>query len=336
MAKIADRLPEVTEEQWLQCNEFNRKITQEFLEESTQLSIKTLESYRSALRQFFWFVKENLENKSILDLKGRDYLKYQNSLVRREMSYSAVKFRRSTISSLNNYIVLYYGDTYETFKNFITKAIASPPRSFVHEKKPLNAEEYELLIKTLEEKEEWQKIAYLQFSYATGCRRAEVRQLLKEVVNYPLVTKEVKTKDENGEEVVKTAKYYVTHEIRCKGKGKIGKIRKLQFSEEAMDAIKKWLEVRGEDDCPYVFVSKYREVKQVDESTFNSWCEGFSKIVGRRVHPHQMREKRATDMVVVEGKNIKAAQKLLGHQSQETTNIYVIREDTDDSDEAFI
>jgi integrase len=336
VAKIADRLPEVTEEQWLQCNEYNRKITQEFLEESTQLSPKTIETYRSALRQFFWFVKENLDNKSILELKGRDYLKYQNSLVRREMSYSAVKFRRSTISSLNNYIVLYYGDTYETFKNFITKAIASPPRSFVHEKKPLNAEEYEMLLKALEEKQEWQKIAYLQFSYATGCRRAETRQLLKEVVNYPLITKEIKIKNEKGEEEIKTAKYYVTHDIRCKGKGKIGKIRKLQFSEEAMQSIKKWLEVRGEDDCPYVFVSKYREIKQVDESTFNSWCEGFSDIVGRRVHPHQMREKRATDMVVVEGKNIKAAQKLLGHLSQETTNIYVIREDTDDSDEAFI
>jgi integrase len=336
MAQIAERLPEVTEEQWLQCNEYNRKIVKEYLEESTQLSPKTLETYRSALRQFFWFVKENLDNQSIIDLKGRDYLKFQNFLVRRGMSYSAIKFRRSTVSSLNNYIVLYYEDKFPTFKNFITKAIPSPEKTFVHEKKPLNAEEYDLLIKTLEEKEEWQKIAYLKFSYATGCRRAEARQLLKEVANYNLITKEVKVKNEKGEEEIKVAKYYVTHEIRCKGKGRTGKIRRLQFSEEAMDAIKKWLEVRGEDNCPYVFVSKYREIKQVDETTFNSWCEGFSDIVGRRVHPHQMREKRATDMVVVEGKDIKAAQKLLGHSSSETTNIYVIRDDEDDSDEAFV
>jgi len=336
MAKIAEKLPEVTEDQWLQCNEFNREITKEFLEESTQLSPKTIKSYCSALRQFFWFVKENLDNMSILELKGRDYLKYQNFLVRREMSYSAIKFRRSTISSLNNYIVLYYEDKYPIFKNFITKAIASPEKTFVHEKKPLNAEEYEMLLKTLEEREEWQKIAYLKFSYATGCRRAEVRQLLKEVVDYDLIIKEVKIKNDKGNEETKVAKYYITHDIRCKGKGKTGKIRKLQFSEDAMDAIKKWLEVRGEDDCPYVFVSRYRVIKQVDESTFNTWCEGFSKIVGRRVHPHQMREKRATDMVVVEGKDIKAAQKLLGHMSSETTNIYVIRDDMDDSDEAFI
>ena len=32
------------------------------------------------------------------------------------------------------------------------------------------------------------------------------------------------------------------------GKGKIGKIRKLEFNEEAMEALKKWLEVRGEVD----------------------------------------------------------------------------------------
>jgi len=307
------------------------------LNESTQLSPKTLNSYKSALRQFFWFVKENLENRSIIELKGRDYLKYQNSLIRRDMSYSAIKFRRSTISSLNNYIVLYYEDKFPTFKNFITKAIASPPRSFVHEKKPLNAEEYDMLIKALEEKEEWQKIAYLKFAYATGCRRAESRQLLKEVVNYEMVIKEVKIKNENGDEEIKTAKYYVTHDIRCKGKGKVGKVRKLQFDEAAMEAIKKWLEVRGEDDCPYVFACRCGgNMKQTSETTFNAWCHDFSEIVGRRVHPHQMREKRATDMVVVEGKSIKAAQKLLGHQSQETTNIYVIRDDEDDSDEAFI
>jgi hypothetical protein len=33
---------------------------------------------------------------------------------------------------------------------------------------------------------------------------------------------------------------------------------------------------------------------------------------------------------------METARKLLGHLSQETTKIYVIREDTDDADEAFI
>jgi integrase len=262
-----------------------------------------------------------------LDIKGRDYLKYQNWLVGREMSSSGVKFKRAAISSLNGYIITYYEDKYPMFKNFITKKIPSPPKAFVHEKKPMNKEEWNLLIKTLEEREEWQKIAYLKFTYATGCRRAESRQLLKEVVNYKPV---IKTKDD------KEIKYYQTHDIRCKGKGKVGKIRKLQFDQEALDAINKWLQIRGEDECPYVFITKYEgRIRQLSESTFNRWCIEFGEIIGRRVHPHQMREQRATDIVLTEGKDIKKAQKLLGHEQSSTTEIYVIRNEDDNIDDVF-
>lgn len=327
MAKIVDKLSPVTEEQWGLCNEFNKKITKEFIEESVQLSNKTLEGYYSALKIFFNFVRENLDNMSLLDIKGRDYLKFQNYLIRRGMSPSAVKFKRAAISSLNGYIITFYEDRHPMFKNFITKKIANPPKAFVHEKKPMNKEEWELLIKTLEEREEWQKIAYLKFTYASGCRRAETRQLLKEIVNYKPV---VKNKD--GKEII----YYQTHDIRCKGKGKTGKIRKLQFDQEALDAIKKWLEARGEDESPYVFVAKYAgKINMVSPNTFNQWCNYFSEIVGRRIHPHQMREQRATDIVVGEGKEIRKAQKLLGHEQSSTTEIYVIRDGDEDIDDVF-
>ena len=125
--------------------------------------------------------------------------------------------------------------------------------------------------------------------------------------------------------------------IRCKGRGKIGKQRKLQFDQIAMDAIKKWLSVRGDDDCPYVFVGKKKDkYHQISESTFNLWSERyFAPIVGRRFHPHLIRETRATTMVVEQGKDINSAKKLLGHESSETTQIYVIRNDENDSDDAF-
>lgn len=327
MAEIADKLSPVTDEQWALCNEFNRKITEEFLLESTQLSDKTLKTYESALKIWFNFVRENLDNMSLLDIKGRDYLKYQNFLVRRGMSSSGIKFKRAAISSLNGYIITYYEDKYPMFKNFITKKIANPPKAFVHEKQPMNKEEWDLLISTLEKKEDWQKIAYLKFTYASACRRGESRQLLKEVINYEPIKK---IKDDK--EII----YYQTHDTRCKGKGKIGKVRKLQFDQEAMDAIKKWLEFRGDDNCPYIFVAKHNgEYQQVAETTFNDWCVYFGKIIGRRVHPHQLREQRATDIVVGEGKDIKSAQKLLGHESSTTTEIYVIRNEDEDIDDVF-
>lgn len=87
-----------------------------------------------------------------------------------------------------------------------------------------------------------------------------------------------------------------------------------------------------------MFITKYRgEIKQVGESTFNNWCHSlFEKVIGRRIHPHLFRESRATNIVVFEGKNIETAQSLLGHNSSETTQIYVIRDDSDDADDAFI
>jgi len=322
------KIGEVTDEQWSQVNPENKKIVEEFLRESTQLSPQTLKQYTSGLKIYFNWIKENIDNKAFYQLKSRDYLMYQNYLVRNNMSSSAIKFKRSAISSLNNYIELYYADEYKEFRNYITKGIASPPPSFVNEKEPLTIEEYNNLCFKLEEKEAWQELAYLKFSFASGARRAEVRQLLKEITTYE--PKIIST--ENGE--VKT---YFTHPIRCKGRGVIGKVRKLQFDQEAMNAIDKWLSVRGEDDCPFVFALKKNGVyKQTGETTFNSWSTSlFEPIVGRRVHPHLIRESRATTMVVENGKDIKSAQSLLGHKSSTTTEIYVIRKDEDDADDAF-
>jgi site-specific recombinase XerC len=337
MVETADRLPDITEEQWGKVNELNRKMVKEFLEESTQLSEKTLIAYSSSLRIYFWWICENCDNISFLEIKSRDFLKYQNFLVRRGMSSSGVRAKRAAVSSFNGYIITYYEDKYQTFKNYITKKIAAPPQSDLHEKKPMNDEEWHLLLKTLEERGEWQKIAYLQFTYSAGCRRAESRQILKDVVNATLVTKEKTIKNDDGTEEIKYALFYKTSDVRCKGKGKAGEIRPLTFSVEAMQAIQKWLEVRGEDDCPYLFVCNYSGLHQVAEGTFNGWFKNdFSKIIQRRANPHALREKRATDMVLYEKKDIKAAQALLGHKNSTTTEIYVIRDGSEDMEDAFI
>jgi len=319
-----EKLPEVMDEQWNSINKNNREKVEEFLRESIQLSDETLKQYKSALRIFFLWIKENAEDKSFNNIKSRDYLLYQNYLIRRGLSSSAVRIKRSAISSFNGYIEVYFQDQYPNFRNFINKKIPAPMQVFVNEKRPLDLEEYKSLCNKLEEMEKWQELAYLKFSFSTGARRNEVKQLLKEVVNY-----EPRMVGEN--------KIYATHDIRCKGRGKTGKVRKLQMDEDAFLAIKKWLEIRGEDDCPYVFVANQNDVvKQVSSEALNNWCGSlFTKIVGRRVHPHAIRESRATTMVVEQLKDIKIAQKLLGHNSSTTTEIYVVRKDSDDSDEAF-
>ncbi|MEM4995021.1 tyrosine-type recombinase/integrase [Priestia sp. SB1] len=324
---MSDKLPEVTEKEWEEVNDFNRQIVSEFLEQG-HLSPHTLRQYQSGLKIFFRWVKENCMNKPITDLKPRDALRYQNFLIGRDLSSSAIKFKRSAVSSLCGYIELYYAEDYPLFRNIYNKKIPNPPKTLKNEKKPLTPQEFDLLVKTLEEREEWQMLAYVWFSYSTGCRRSESVQLLKEVIAYNRV------KDKDGNDKA----YYITHNIRCKGRGREGKVRKLNFDDRAMDAIKKWLEVRDEDECEYVFVKKTKkgEVNQLSTSSLNYWCqEIFSDIVGRRVHPHQLRSTRATHLVALDGKDIKSAQKLLGHESSETTELYVIKEGDDDIDGAF-
>ena len=335
---VAKRQEEVSDSQWLSVNKKNRKMAEEFVRESTQLSRQTLLQYISALKIYFFWIKENAEDRDFDKIKSRDFLLYQNYLSRRGLSSSAIRLKRAAVSSFNQYVETYYPDEYNNFRNYITKKIAPPTQSFVHEKEPMTLAEYKNLCDTLEKEEMWQQLAYLKFTFSTGCRRGESVQLLKEVVDYDKKNREVKTRNKNGKEVTKEASYYVTHKIRCKGRGKDGKQRVFQFDEESMQAIRKWLEVRGDDKCPFVFVSKAvnGNVRNLNPATFNLWSKKiFEKILGRRFHPHLLRESRATSLVVEQHKDIKVAQRLLGHESSETTNIYVIRDDDDMSDDAF-
>lgn len=325
------KIEEVSDDFWAnEVNEYNKELIEEFLSQE-HLSKQTLKQYTSGLKIFAKWIHDFSRNKDITDLKPRDALKYQNWLISKDLSPSAIKFKRSAVSSLCGFIELYYNDEHPNFRNIFTKAIPNVAKSNVKEKIPLTVKEIEKIVKELTKREDWQKLAYVHFTYITGCRREESRQLLKEVVNYELL----KNKDGSNKN------FYATHNIRAKGKGKEGKVRKFSFDQKAMDAIRKWIEYRSEqvenDDCPYVFVSKTKDgYKQISANTFNLWCEEFSKILGGKpVHPHLFRSSRATNAVIEEGKDIKSVQKLLGHNSSQTTEIYVVRDDSDDLDELF-
>lgn len=332
------KLLPITEEEWLQCNEYNRNIVEEFLLNSPQLSDQTKKAYKSNLMIWFNWVRQFLNNKSQYEIKSIEYMKYQNWLISMDHSSSDIANKRAAVSTLNNYIMLYYSDDFPTFRNFIVKGMPKPEKSFVNEKNPPTKEEFLHIVDVMKERGDWQKVAYLLYTFDTGCRRAESIQLLKEVIDYPPIIKDKVIHNEDGTAETKTIKYYYSNPTRCKGRGKTGKVRKLVFSEETLDAIKKWLEIRGNDDCPYVFVSyKDGNVKQIAETTINKWATNvFSPILGRRFHPHILREAKATISVVEEGKNISAVQRLLGHESSSTTEIYVIADLDEELDELFL
>ena len=333
-----NKIKPVTEDEWQQVEKFNRDLRDEFINNSTELSPKSRDTYRSALGIWFRYLKDHHNNIKHFDVKSKVFMMYQNWLLNEGSSSADISNKRSAVSSLNNYIMLYYEDDVPTFRNFVT-SVKKPPPVPVHEKDPPSKAEMDMLIAELERREEWQKIAYLKFTFETGCRRAETRQLLKNFVNTEPTIKTIKVKNEQGIEEERVSKYYVTHKIRCKGKGTAGKARVLKVSDDAMDALKKWIEVRGDDDCEYMFVTKYYgTVKQVSDNTFNQWSTRvFAPILGRRFHPHGLRYARTTIGVLEDGKSLESLQRLLGHESSETTKTYLVKDSSDDeSDELFV
>src|SRR5690606_12258279 len=184
------KIEEVSNEFWEnELREENREIIEDFLGQR-HLSPNTIKQYRSALRIFAkWlydktYTKKTGEEKLLVDLKPRDALAFQNWMIDLELSNNSIKLKRSAVSSLCGYIEVYYSDMYPNFRNIYSKAVQNVPKTTKKEKLPLTGKEIEKLVRELKKREEWQKLAYLLFTYRTGCRREEARQLLKEVADY--------------------------------------------------------------------------------------------------------------------------------------------------------
>ena len=317
------KISNVTPEEWAQVHEFNRNLTEEFLQQE-HLSKKTIGQYRSTLQIFFRWVMQHDQNRPLHELKPRSALRYQNWLLSTGLGYSGVKLKRSAVSSICQYLELYLGEEYPMFRNIFNKGVPNAARSTVHEKVPLTKDEFDLLVEKLTETKQWQILCFLMMAYSSASRREELRQLRKEISTY---------------EKVPGKTYYKAHEVRAKGKGSVGVRRCMAYDEKTMQVIKKWLEVRGDDDCPYLFVRKQKNGKttQLSASTFNAWCSDILSplIGGKRLFPHLLRSTRATHVVTVEGKDINAVKQLLGHKDSKTSEIYVVRDESSDMDTLF-
>lgn len=311
-------------------HEEDQELVDDFLEQQSHLSDQTLKQYRSSLMIFLKWNHDKNRNKELTELKPRDGLRFQNYLLNKGLGTSAIKLRRSTVSSFYGYLEVFWSDEYPDVRNIYSKAIPSVGSIKKKEKEPLTLNEIAKITGALEEKEEWQKLAYFWFSIGSGARREEVRQVLKEVADYDKFVKD-------GEE----KNYYLTNKVRAKGKGREGKVRRHYITEEAMEYIQKWVRFREDnydfDDSEHLFVTvnvSGEKVNQISASTFNVWCNEFSEYIdGKRVHPHLLRTTRAT-LLSDEGVDIRAIQKLLGHEDASTTSIYIIS-DNDEIDDIF-
>ena len=105
--KPANRSEEITDEEWLTVNEFNRDMVEDYLNNQVHLSPKSLIAYRSALRIFFVWVKNNLHDKDCTEIRKKEFLRYLNWLAVRGFSESGIKFKKSSVSTFNKLLKIF-------------------------------------------------------------------------------------------------------------------------------------------------------------------------------------------------------------------------------------
>lgn len=324
LKKKATKLPEITEEEFEQCNQENVDIFYEFFRNNRQLSPETQKQYQTCLRQFFWFVHTDLRDKPFYKITKRDFVNYLGYMQDRGLSSSAINLRKSACSSFCNYIENIVADDMEECKNFrnFTRGMPKINKTQVYEKIPISKEEYDKIMKALEKKENYLGMAWTATAFNVGCRRSELIQFKTEILDYP----------------VKEGKNYVlSHVVRGKGAGIEGKPLKYMIPLDVLEYWRLWVEKRGYEN-EYIFTTKNgNTITHMSKNWANVFChEVLSQILGRRVNPHLFKASCVTYMLE-QGKDMKLVSKYVAqHQSVDvTSNYYDLRSFDDELDELF-
>lgn len=266
-------------------NDKNKELQIDFCEylRSIDRSEQTIYQYNNDLNIFFiWNLREN-KNKFFVDIKKRDFVRFQSYCLD-ELKWSPKRIRRvkSTISSLSNYIENILDDEFDGFRGSIRK-IESPVNEPSREKTIIPDEDVELLLKTLTEREEYERACAVAICAYSGMRKAELLQMQMSFFN--------------DDHIVFNA-LYKTDKVRAKGRGKNGKQISKYVMLKAKPYIDAWREERKRRgvNIDNMFVSFHANVwsprKHVD-----SWTKEFSEIIDKDVYWHSFRHYTCTKLL---------------------------------------
>lgn len=121
-----------------------------------------------------------------------------------------------------------------------------------------------------------------------------------------------------------------TEENQLVIQGKGGKVRTAYLALAAHEAILQYLELRGEDENPWLFVSfsknrpkNPKDFKPLTPRMVQMMLQNYAKRLGilKKITPHTLRHSFATKLLA-EGGDLRSVQTLLGHSNIATTQIY--------------
>ena len=320
LRKRAKGIPRVTKSDLERIDMDNISIMNEFLQtKSSTLSPQSIKQYRSALQIWFRWLSEHNKNMKMYEVTNRVWLLYIAWLNSKGLAPNSLRFKKSAVSSLYEYIeenVAPEVDEYSSFKNF-TKATGKIPRSNVYEKVALSIDEINHIVDILLEQEDLRVASLVLAAFYSCGRRGELVQIK---------VSDIYKDDSRG--------FITTGTIRGKGDGEDGKPVNLKLPTVALDVMKQYVETR-DFESEYVFAnSSTGEALQADWCT-NACSDKVTPIAGRRVNPHLLRGSGGTYMLE-QGVDIKMVSKLLNHEEIGVTSaFYDLRTFDDEFEDMF-
>lgn len=158
----------------------------------------------------------------------------------------------------------------------------------------LSCEEYSVLMKFLNDINDIRGQALCSLFFSSGCRLSEIWQLNKDSLDFS------------------TRRFIVT------GKGQ--KQRTCMFNPEAAHYVSTYINTRKDSDVA-LFISKFGT--RLSKKAIQDYLKrlGIRAGIEKRVHPHLFRHARAMQLLQ-DGAKLETIQRLLGHESIATTQIY--------------
>lgn len=266
----------------------------EYCKYRKELDDKTLKAYRIDLRQFFDFI--NLDEPQKRNIE--DYITYLHKTYKQK----TIKRKLASIRAFYNYLEAEEFMTESPFRKIKVKF-----REEVVLPRIIMREEIESLLNhmygTVNKAEKYsfglRDIAIVETFFATGARVYEISNIKRECIDLN------------------------TGLICLKGKG--NKERYIQIgSKEVLELLKKYYEsnVQAISESGYFFVNS--RGGRFTEQSIRIMLKKYTAKAGinRRITPHMFRHSVAT-FLIEEDVDISYVQKILGHSSIKTTQIYI-------------
>jgi site-specific recombinase XerD len=320
----AEPLPEVTDEMWATVCKEHRDLVDEFLQVNKRLAPQSVKQYFSGLRQWFFYVHTYLNDKPIYKITKRDFLKYMSYLQDRNLSSSALKFKKSAVSSLNNYIENVIADDderYAKFRNF-TKSLPAIPQNHVYNKVKITRDEYKLMMDTLLARKDYMGAAWVATSFNVCSRRSETAQFRTEILSYP---------------IPEGQNYVMSHIVRGKGASVDGNQISYMIYLEALKYMRLWVENRGYEH-EYIFTVMHNgQPKRISASWADYFCANvLTPIVGRRINVHLFKSS-GVSALLEQGVDIALVSRWIAHHEDvsTTSKFYDLRDFDEEKSKIF-